>query len=223
MVARGTTDGKGSFTFKGLAPGRYILVINGSELAAAMGKRMPPETERKESHSSVGLGIGGAIFGNGGNGGNGSGRASSGREGASPVKGGSSHHSFSGGGMGVGISIPVGDDPGKEELENKKKDYDWDEAVGDLKIDISWGRGDGPGGRSGRNLGGASLLRQGQQSRPAHWIHRPQRRRSRRDLRQSWPSFLLAVRSSTSAHSNQGGGRAGRRLPHPFCARCLSA
>lgn len=143
VVARGTTDDKGNFTFKGLAPGRYVLVIDGPGLVAAMDKVAPREPEKEESHSSFSLGIGGFMGG-------GSSRAS-GQDGAGPENGGSSQRSSSGGGF--GLSIPLGGGDGKDAEPSKKKDYDWDEAVGDSKVYISWGIGDGSGdARSGNSL-----------------------------------------------------------------------
>jgi len=101
VVSRGVTDVNGRVDFTGLAPGNYVIQIDGSSLVAAMDKLVLP-APKNENHSSFSLGIGGFMGG-------GSGHRSSGREGAGPAgheSGGS--HSSSGGGVGLGISVPIG-------------------------------------------------------------------------------------------------------------------
>jgi len=96
------TDANGTVTFRHLAPGKYVLTIGGKSLVAAMDKLAPAAPEKKESHSSFSLGIGGFLGG-------GSSHSSGDRGGGGPVGGGShgGSHSSSGG-MGVGLSVPLG-------------------------------------------------------------------------------------------------------------------
>ena len=104
-----TTDADGRIVFKGLTPGDYELVIDGPSLVAAINKLIPPPApEKKKSHSSFSIGIGG-LFGGGSH------HTSSGSQGTGPVQGGGSQGgggsrggSSSGGGMGLGLSIPLG-------------------------------------------------------------------------------------------------------------------
>ncbi len=136
IVIQTHTDSNGSLTLRGLAPGDYVIEIDGRSLVAAMDKLAPAAPEKKESHSSFSLGIGGFLGG-------GSSHSSGDHGGAGPVGGGShgSSHS-SDGGMGVGLSVPLGggdkgsDQPGEPitsiniSLPNKQ----------DMKIDAPYCR-----------------------------------------------------------------------------------
>jgi hypothetical protein len=77
IVATGTTDGDGNVTFRGLAPGKYVLIIDGPGFVAAMDRLAPP-SEKKSGGLSVG--IGGGFFG-------GSSHSSSSHQGAGPAQG----------------------------------------------------------------------------------------------------------------------------------------
>jgi hypothetical protein len=83
IVARGTTDADGNVTFRDLAPGKYVLTIDGPGLVAAMDRLALPAPAK-----SGGMGIGGGLFG-------GSRHSSSGGQGAGPAQTsqGSSHSS----------------------------------------------------------------------------------------------------------------------------------
>lgn len=137
IVVRGTTDTKGHVIFAHLKPGHYTLVIDGKSLAKTLAEtehrvfmtasRVARDDYPASSHSSFSIGIGG-MFGGGSH------HASPSRE-DDPVKGarGGSRSSHSGGGMGIGFSIPIGGDSGRDSDALRKKDKDWDEAVSELK------------------------------------------------------------------------------------------
>jgi hypothetical protein len=57
LVARGTTDAKGSVTFAKLVPGRYAVVLTGKDVAAALDRLA--KGGHKASGLSVGIAIGG--------------------------------------------------------------------------------------------------------------------------------------------------------------------
>jgi hypothetical protein len=110
IIANGVTDNDGRVTFRDLKPGNYILTIDGPGLVTAMDKLAPaPEPEKKSGGSSFSLGIGGGMFGGGGS----RHSSSGGGQGAGPIGGNqtpSSHGGSrsSGGGVGLGMSIPIG-------------------------------------------------------------------------------------------------------------------
>lgn len=118
-VGSGVTDGNGRVTFGKLAPGKYVLVIDGLTLVKAMDRLAPSKPARHDSGPTVSLGVGG-FFGGGGS------HHSSG--GAGPV-GGESHSGRTGGlavdpndpsgnrvnsggsstgGVGLGVNVPIG-------------------------------------------------------------------------------------------------------------------
>src|SRR6185437_15289550 len=98
IVATAPTDGDGRVTFRNLAPGKYVLVIDGSALAASLNRLT---TRKKESSGGVSFGIGGSLFGGG--------HSGSGHTGAGPVGGGhGSTRSGTGGNIGIGTTIPIG-------------------------------------------------------------------------------------------------------------------
>jgi hypothetical protein len=119
-----STDAKGQINFKGLAPGNYMLAIDGPSLVAAMDKLAPPAPQKKSEGSSFSLGVGG-MFGGG------SSHSSSGHEGMNghPESGHGDSHS-SGGGVGVGLNIPVGGgDKGGEPDKFRSSEIDDDFAI----------------------------------------------------------------------------------------------
>jgi len=127
-----TTDANGQVVLKGLEPGDYEVDIDGTSFVAAMDGLAPPP-EKKESHSSFSVGIGG-MFG-------GSRRSSSG-QGAGPAQGGGTSHGGSSGGVGLGVSIPVpgsGDQRGEGTWSGNWHDN------GDFLIEIGWDRHDASG------------------------------------------------------------------------------
>ncbi|HEY4941359.1 MAG TPA: prealbumin-like fold domain-containing protein [Rhizomicrobium sp.] len=63
VVTKMQTDDHGQITIKGLAPGDYVIEIDGPSFVAAMDRLAPPA--RHDSGPSVSLGIGG-MFGGGG-------------------------------------------------------------------------------------------------------------------------------------------------------------
>ena len=94
--AKATTDADGNVTFRDLAPGKYVLVIDGLGLAKAIDKLTPPP--KHESGPSVSLGIG-EMFGGGGS-------HHADHQGADPTKG--SHGGTHSGG-GIGVNVAAGD------------------------------------------------------------------------------------------------------------------
>lgn len=113
VVSRGTTNADGQIEFDAPASGKYLIVIDGPTLAAAMDKLLvidgAPEAETKSSGPS--FSVGGNLFG-------GSSR-SSGHEGERGHS-----RSSSGGGVGLGISVPLGhgnDPPANQETPDIKK------------------------------------------------------------------------------------------------------
>ncbi|MEI9993071.1 MAG: hypothetical protein WDM91_00640 [Rhizomicrobium sp.] len=95
IIAHGTTNTDGSVTFRNLAPGNYVVVVDGKSLAAALEKLLTPA---KKSDRGVSIGVGGLFGGGGGGRGTHEGQGSHG-----------SHEG--GGGVGLGISIPLGGAP----------------------------------------------------------------------------------------------------------------
>jgi hypothetical protein len=94
------TDGNGAVVLKGLAPGDYVIEIDGPSLVKAM-DRLAPATPEKKSGSSFSIGVGGSLFGGGSH------RDTKGGQGAGPVQGG--HGGSHSGGIGLTADIPVGD------------------------------------------------------------------------------------------------------------------
>ena len=103
-VGQMQTDAKGEIVLKALAPGDYFIVVDGLSLVNGMDKFAAPPP-KKESHSSFSLGIGGFAGG-------GSSRSSSGHEGAAGQTGHENSSSHTSGGVGVGLSIPIGSSDG---------------------------------------------------------------------------------------------------------------
>ncbi|HVU19428.1 MAG TPA: hypothetical protein VHE09_01775, partial [Rhizomicrobium sp.] len=105
IVTRGSTNADGNISFRDLAPGHYTLTIDSKSLSAAIEKARSANANKK-SGSSLSIGVGG-VFGGG------SSHSSSSHQ---DTKGGpayghpdkTTHSSSSGGGIGVGLSIPVG-------------------------------------------------------------------------------------------------------------------
>jgi len=93
-VATGVTDSEGNIRFGKLAPGEYVLVVDGPSLIKAMDRLAPA---RHSGGSSFSFGVGG-LFGGGGS------RHSS--EKGGPTGG---SHGTSGGGVGLGVNVPIGD------------------------------------------------------------------------------------------------------------------
>jgi len=118
LVIQAQTSPTGQVQFKDLAPGDYVIEIDGPSLVAAIDKLTPPAPAKKSSSSSFSLGIGGSFGGgssrsNEGKGPVGGGR-NSGRIGGVAVdpndpsgnrvnRGGSSS-----GGVGLGVGVPIG-------------------------------------------------------------------------------------------------------------------
>jgi hypothetical protein len=92
VVARLQTDAKGEIRTSSLPPGEYQMVVDGPSLVAAV-DRIAPAPENKSDGPSVSLG---GFLG-------GSSRSSSGHEGGD-------HGSRSSGGVGLGITLPLGHD-----------------------------------------------------------------------------------------------------------------
>lgn len=101
-VANGVTDDRGNVTFSNLAPGDYVLVIDGPTLAKAMDRLAPRVPAKHDSGPSVGLGVGG-LFGGGSHRSN---------DGGGPVGGShnDSHGGSSIGGVALGMNVPLGGD-----------------------------------------------------------------------------------------------------------------
>jgi len=113
------SDANGALTLRGLAPGDYVIEIDGPSLVAAMDKLAPAAPEKKKSGSSFSLGFGGFSSGGGSHHSNEGGERQSNRIGGLTVdpsdpsgntmaNGGTSHgnsHSSSGGGMTAGIAV----------------------------------------------------------------------------------------------------------------------
>lgn len=98
IIVKAATDRDGKVVFRDLAPGKYVLVIDGPGFVAAMDRLTAPPPKRSDSGFSIGVG---GFFGGG------SGHTSStGGTPGGPAGGGA--HSRGGGGLGLGVSIPVG-------------------------------------------------------------------------------------------------------------------
>lgn len=95
-VANGVTDNEGNVRFGKLAPGEYVLVIDGPTLVRAMDRLALPVPAKHDSGPSVGLSVGG-LFGGGGS-------HHSDHQGAGPTQG-SHGGTHSGGGIGLGVAL----------------------------------------------------------------------------------------------------------------------
>src|SRR6185437_15813088 len=62
-VASGVTDERGNVRFDNLAPGDYVIVIDGPTLAKAMDARGPSKPARHGGGSSFSIGVGGMFGG----------------------------------------------------------------------------------------------------------------------------------------------------------------
>ena len=116
IVVKTQTGPTGQVQFKDLAPGEYVIEIDGKSLVAAMDKLTPPAPAKKSSRSSFSLGIGGFLGGGSSRSNEGrgpvGGERNSGRIGSIAVdptdpnrvnNGGNSS-----GGVGLGVNIPIG-------------------------------------------------------------------------------------------------------------------
>ena|GEM_PF-2848349 len=63
VISRGVTDERGNVRFDNLAPGDYVIVIDGPTLAKAMDARGPSKPERHGGGSSFSIGVGGMFGG----------------------------------------------------------------------------------------------------------------------------------------------------------------
>jgi hypothetical protein len=148
VIARGVTDSEGKVSFGNLAPGNYVLVIDGPGFVAAMDRLAP---SAKKSSSGLSLGIGGGLGMGGGVFGGGSSHKSSSGGGAGPVggaQGGASHDnsSSSGGGVGMGMNIPIGGgDSGSGGSQAPTLTFSWTVTTGP-GIVVGAGPGGGPRG-----------------------------------------------------------------------------
>ena len=97
IIARGATDRDGKVVFRDLAPGTYVLVIDGPSLVASMDRILPPPPP-KSSGGGLSIGIGGMF------GGAGSHRSATGGTPGGPMGGGS--HS---GGGGINVEVASSD------------------------------------------------------------------------------------------------------------------
>ncbi len=63
LISRGVTDDRGNVRFDHLAPGDYVIVIDGPTLVKAMDARAPSKPDRHGGGSSLTIGIGGTFGG----------------------------------------------------------------------------------------------------------------------------------------------------------------